>query len=53
MTGAVRAAHRPPTGQAPVGTHAADRTAQPWTDTARPSAVHPVPKSFRSKERPS
>ncbi|SFY43976.1 hypothetical protein SAMN02787144_104120 [Streptomyces atratus] len=50
MTGAVRAAHRTPTLTAPAGTHAAgtDRT-----DTARAGAVHPVPKSFRSKERQS
>lgn len=53
MTGAVRAAPRTPTRPAPAGTHATDRTAPPRTDTARAGAVHPVPKSFRSKERHS
>ncbi|WP_406015595.1 hypothetical protein OG520_33505 [Streptomyces sp. NBC_00984] len=30
-----------------------DRTLPPGTDTVRAAAVHPVPKSFRSKERQS
>ncbi|MFE3943852.1 hypothetical protein ACFXPV_18560 [Streptomyces sp. NPDC059118] len=30
-----------------------DRTAPPGTDTASAVAAHPVPKTFRSKERPS
>ncbi|MGW2088560.1 hypothetical protein [Streptomyces sp. NPDC001880] len=55
MTGAVRTAHRTRILQTPAGTHAAgtDRTAAPRTDTARADAVHPVPQSFRSKERQS
>ncbi|MFD7622366.1 hypothetical protein [Streptomyces sp. NPDC059802] len=40
----------PPPGTATVRT---DRTPPPGTDTARAGAVHPVPKSFRSKERQS
>ncbi|MFD7498807.1 hypothetical protein ACFV8T_42080 [Streptomyces sp. NPDC059832] len=63
MTGTVRAARRTPTRPAPAGqgrprpagTRATgtDRTPPPGTDTARAGAVHPVPKSFRSKERQS
>lgn len=30
-----------------------DRTAPAGADSARAGAAHPVPKTFRSKERPS
>ncbi|MET9662877.1 hypothetical protein [Streptomyces sp. NPDC006510] len=55
VTGAAHAARCAPARQAPAGTHATgpDRTAPPGTDTARAGAVHPVPKSSRSKERQS
>lgn len=54
MTGAARTARRTPARPARAGTcaPAPDRTAPPGTAPAR-AAVHPVPKSFRSKERPS
>ncbi|MFG2630631.1 hypothetical protein [Streptomyces sp. NPDC048473] len=63
MSGALCDARRPPTRPMhadqgrpqPSRAHAAcaDRTAPPATDAARTGAVHPVPKSFRSKERQS
>ncbi|MFE2936834.1 hypothetical protein [Streptomyces sp. NPDC059278] len=64
MTGAARIARRTPARPAPVGTsaQAPARTARPGADPARTAppgaaparaAAHPVPKSFRSKERPS
>lgn len=37
---------------APRDPHASP-TAPPWADAARTGAVHPVPKTFRSKERQS
>jgi hypothetical protein len=54
MTGTARTARRTPTRPDPDGTRATDpdRTAPPGTAPAR-AAAHPVPKSFRSKERPS
>ncbi|WP_405752594.1 hypothetical protein OHA19_33395 [Streptomyces sp. NBC_00012] len=55
MTGLACAAHRAPARQAGAGTRATgtDRTVPPGTTTATTGAVHPVPKSFRSKERQS
>lgn len=54
MTGATRTARRTPARPAPACTcaPAPDRTAPPGTAPAK-AAAHPVPKSFRNKERPS
>lgn len=54
MTSAARTARRTPAHPAPAGTCATApaRPAPPGTIPVR-AAAHPVPKSFRSKERPS
>ncbi|MFJ5130503.1 hypothetical protein ACIP80_36130 [Streptomyces sp. NPDC088555] len=48
-----RTAPTPPPLLADIRATDPDRTAPPGTDTFRAGAAHPVPKPFRSKERPS